>query len=245
MISEIAQKKRHKIFLELRDIERKIKNNLESQQRCLLYISSEHNRKNYEYLNKQIETYESIANEGDIDYMCALAKFYKENETYEKMKLYYLMAIDKGDVESMLDLGFYYKIQNNKENMLKFYLMASNKDNPEAHYKLAEYYDNINDMENMIKYCLMVIEYYKKRKNVKLNSTEYYMLKNSIFGLTNYYNKVVDKNSDLIIEYLNLGCELNVIDSKNELMRLMKIYSNKKRKFRNIDNYMQTENQCN
>ena len=67
-----------------------------------------------------------------------LAIYYKNIEKdYDKMKEYYLMAIEKDNSTAMYNLGHYYQtIKINYDKMKKYYLMAIKKGHFNAMYNL-------------------------------------------------------------------------------------------------------------
>ena len=81
------------------------------------------------------------------------------NINYDKMKKYYLMAIERGNNKSMYNLATYYKnIEKNNDEMLKYYLMAVENNYELSLLCLGTYYWGIENYDEMIKYYLMVIE---------------------------------------------------------------------------------------
>ncbi len=57
-----------------------------------------------------------------------LGNYYKNINDYDKMKIYYLMAIDIGNHDIMYKLGDYYEnIEKNYDLMGKYYSMVFNK----------------------------------------------------------------------------------------------------------------------
>ena len=58
-----------------------------------------------------------------------IGNYYKNVEKdYDKMKEYYLMAIDKGNSNAMYNLGNYYKnVEKDYDKMKEYYLMADRK----------------------------------------------------------------------------------------------------------------------
>jgi tetratricopeptide (TPR) repeat protein len=57
-----------------------------------------------------------------------LGYYYEQQENYENMMKYYLMAIENENSFAMYYLGYYYEKQKNYENMKKYYLMALEHD---------------------------------------------------------------------------------------------------------------------
>ena len=72
--------------------------------------------------------------------MYNLAVYYELIEkNYDKMKEYYLMAIDKDDLEAMCRLCLYYNnIEKKYEEYTKYILMAIEKGNSDARIKTKE-----------------------------------------------------------------------------------------------------------
>ena len=59
--------------------------------------------------------------------------YYEIEKNYDKMKEYYLMAIEKGILDAMNSLGLYYEnIEKNYDKMKKYYLMAIQKGHSNA-----------------------------------------------------------------------------------------------------------------
>ena len=73
---------------------------------------------------------------------------------YDKMKHYYLMAIDAGNSAAMNNLGYYYQhIEKDYVKMKQYYLMAIDKNNLKAMNNLEKYYsdDKIEFYKELIK----------------------------------------------------------------------------------------------
>ena len=88
--------------------------------------------------------------------------FYYEcvKNDYEKMKQYFLMAIDQGYVIAMRNLAIYYeKTEKDKINAIKYFLMAIEKDHVESMFDLAHMFEKLDDKVNVEKYYLMAIDH--------------------------------------------------------------------------------------
>jgi TPR repeat protein len=134
-----------------------------------------------------------------------------DEEKFELMKKYYLLAIEKDEVESMFALGDYYR--TNKENgnynfklMKKYYKMAIEKNHTNAMSNLGLYYQ-CNKENGNYKYGLMK-KYYKMAIK-KCN-------KIAITNLGNYYINV-EKKTILGVKYLELGVKHNYSLAMNSL----------------------------
>ena len=79
---------------------------------------------------------------------------------YDRMKKYYLMAIDKGNSDAAVSLGDYYRdTEKNFDEMKKYYLMAIDNGNSDAMVSLGYYYRNtVKNFDEMKKYYLMAID---------------------------------------------------------------------------------------
>jgi TPR repeat protein len=105
------------------------------------------------------------------DVLLALGNFYNEIK-YDKNKLreFYLMAIEKGNIEAMWKLAHDYERYSEKEETIKYYLMAIEKGSIHAMYNLARYYfENKENDEEAVKYTLMLIKE-KNREAMELST---------------------------------------------------------------------------
>ena len=86
--------------------------------------------KNYELMERYylIEINNGIIDKFKLKSLINLGNYYKYINDYDKMKIYYLMAIDMGDHDIMYKLGDYYEnIEKDYDLMEKYYSMAFNK----------------------------------------------------------------------------------------------------------------------
>lgn len=80
---------------------------------------------------------------------------------YQRMKTYYLAAIDGGNSWAMHNLAYYYRtIEVDRQQMKRYYLMSIDKGLMQTMRALAHYYqvDEV-DHEQMVKYYKMAIEH--------------------------------------------------------------------------------------
>jgi tetratricopeptide (TPR) repeat protein len=157
----------------------------------------------------------------------------------EKVKKYYLMAIENGNSYAMNNLGIYYKnIEKNYEEMKKYYLMAIENGDSNAMHNLGFYYYNVEkNYEEMKKYYLMAIEngdsdamcnlgyyYHYIEKNCEEMKKYYLMaIKNgdsyAMNNLCSYYKEVREPIENLYIDLVNVSNKNEIIDNKiNELL---------------------------
>ncbi len=154
-------------------------------------------------------------------------------KNYDKMKKYYLIAIDKGCFVSMNNLAcFYYRIEKNYDEMKKYYLMAIDLGCLESLSNLACYYRNIEkNYDEMKKYYFMAIDkgcsvsmnnlayYYKDIEKNYDDMKKYYLMaidKGSINAIVNlaYYYHHIEKNYDEMNKYylmaIDKGCDTSM-----------------------------------
>jgi len=141
------------------------------------------------------------AENGDINKIKELAKYYYDNDNLDGMAYCDELAIknnvDDVDVDAIMKLAIYYRKNGDMPRMLKCYTRAAAKNDKiaklhdKAHQndvnamdQLITHYSDINDSDSMIYYCIMaadkdhiksqkkLIEYYKKHKDTN-NMTKY------------------------------------------------------------------------
>jgi hypothetical protein len=83
-----------------------------------------------------------------------LGDYYYDNNQYDLMKKYYLLAIENKDIGAMLVLASYYQYTEiNYELMKKYLLMAIHENSDLAMYRLSKHYYTIKEnYEEAIKY---------------------------------------------------------------------------------------------
>jgi len=173
---------------------------------CILEYFSKNGLKLYDDLETKKncnEIYEILINDIDIlpnntnDILLFFMGIkYHIKMDYDKMKIYYLMAIKlNNNVGAMHKLGIYYQnIEKNYEEMKKYYLMGIKHNNTGAMTNLGLYYKEIErNYEEMKKYYLM---------GIKHNSTS------SMYNLGLYY-LLIEKNYDKMKKYLLMNIEHN------------------------------------
>jgi hypothetical protein len=160
--------------------------------------------------NTMIKYLKIASNDGCINAMKLLVKYYEEKSKFDLMEKYYLMAIDKGQTGMMIKFGDYHRNKKNYELMNKYYSMALELGDFFAYTGFAHYYHNINiDHEKMKKY------YHDAILSFSLNSR-----KNVTFGTTVYYRSDCDivKNNMQIQLISHYNAFSNINDSDFELM---------------------------
>jgi tetratricopeptide (TPR) repeat protein len=131
------------------------------------------------------------------------SRFYYRAKDYDKMKKYYLMAIEKDYGPSMHNLAcYYYSVEKNYELMKKYYLMAIKKDHVSSMNNLGYYYKNSleKDYELMKKYFLMAIE--KGNVNSMNNLAMYYYSKQNYELMKKYFLMAIERNHLISMDYL-------------------------------------------
>ena len=190
---------------------------------------------NYKYIShypkyiikKYIKTYPN--NYFEIGY---IYEYYYIN--CDKMKKYYMLAINSGNSNAMYFLGTYYGFIKKEYDYMKAYLIAAMElGNLNAIIQLGNYYHNEQDYKLMHKYYNMIIEdsrvmyslghyyqhievkyglmkkYYKmtiKLESIKLYSN--YIRPHSMNNLA-YYNAHIKKNYKLMKKYYIMAIKLN------------------------------------
>jgi len=117
------------------------------------------------YNNKNIEIDSS-----DVNKLLWNGNYYKNIEKdYDKMKKYYLMAIELNDSNAMNSLGYYYQnIEKDYDEMKKYYLMAIELNNDSAMNKLNNY-----NIINKTIYCPISLESKEKCYQIKKCNHEF------------------------------------------------------------------------
>jgi len=149
--------------------------------------------------NKNVDLYKD-----NVNLYFWIAKYYQYIEiNYDKIKEYYLIAIDLNHVGAMFNLALYYQnIENDYDKMKKYYLMAINLNHTGAMNNLALYYKNIeNNYDKMKEYYLMAIN---------LNHT-------GAMNNLGYYYHITEINYDKMKKYYLMAIEQNNSDAMNNL----------------------------
>ena len=153
--------------------------------------------------------------------------YFKENN-YDKMKEYYLMAIQLNNSDALQKMGRYYeKIEKDYDKMKEYYLMAIKLNNVPAMTNLAHYYQIIEyNYDKMKEYYLMAIEmhdsiamtnlavyYFDIEKNYD-KMKKYYLMAielNNSLAMYNFaiYYQYTEKNMDNAIKYYLMAIKLN------------------------------------
>jgi len=137
------------------------------------------------------------SNQGHIDSMLFLAKYYYNILKYDEMLKYYLMAlcIDNGNIDALFNLGIYYYEIEYYILMKKYWLMAIEKGDVNSMHWIGSYYSEVEDYTLMKKYYLLAYE----------NGHIY-----SLISLAEYYNFIYDYNE------MKKYCYLAINNSKND-----------------------------
>lgn len=145
-----------------------------------------------------------------------------ESDNYEKIKKYFLIAIDNGDLTSNYYLGLCYKKMKDFENMEKHLIIAATENINEAIRELTEYYKTTNNNGDMEKYLIMLIHNNEKQYELIKNYNEsikydYGIEKynDDIYELAKYYKK--NKCYDDMIKYYIMAINKGHIRSVHEL----------------------------
>jgi len=138
----------------------------------------------------------------DNKFLVLLGHYYLIENEYDKMKQYYIKAIQMGNTNAMFSLGLYY--QNHEHNydlMKQYYLMAIELGNDIAMCQLGYYYANINlNYELMKTYFDMAI----KRNNcdAMFNMAVYHFNHGNYDEMKKYYYMAIEHNHTLSMKNL-------------------------------------------
>jgi len=181
--------------------------------------------------NKNIDLYKY-----DKNLYIWIGNYYEHIEKdYDKMKKYYLMAIEMNNTDAMADMANYYQTTEiNYDKMKEYYLMAVEMNHPIAMNNLGFYYQYIKiDYDKMKEYYLMAIEldnsiamanlavYYHNIEKDYNKMEEYFLraidLNNSVAmdNLATYYYNT--KDYDKMKKYYLMAIELNNSKAMNRL----------------------------
>ena len=139
----------------------------------------------------------------------ALYFYYVNN--YDKMKYYYLKAIELNFSDSMNNLGFYYQyVEKNYDEMKKYYLMAIELNNTDAIGNLCEYYKTIKNYDEMEKYYLMAINLGDNR--VAYNLGFHYQTIKNYDEMKKYYSVAISLNNNYALYNLGYHYQYEEID---------------------------------
>jgi hypothetical protein len=212
------------------------------------YIISWCNQYNYAYI--ELDNYDNVyyllkngnVNQtDDCNELLYYGNYYNRVKLdYEKMKYYYLMAINKGNVDSLHNLGDYYHyIEKDYEKMKHYYLMGiENKQslgNLHCMNNLALYYQNIEkDYVKMKHYYLMAIE--KKNIISISNLAHYYTTVENDFDKMKYYYKmifdifdydyIISKNEKVFKNYIKYIFDEFDFTIDTKIISLLTLYDN-------------------
>jgi hypothetical protein len=216
--------------------------------KCYEEYGNDEDEISQEIMRRCYTCYKIAAKNGNIVAMIRLGELYYQDESYENMKTYYLMAIEKGDSNAMLKLADYYSDEGmNNDEAKKYYLMAVEKGNTNGMLSLANYYTNIEkNVNEMKKYAFMAIrnnngnaasflgDYYlnsEDEKNTQL-AKKFYLygvkLNNtfSMFALGNYYRDI--EHNYVLMHYYYSNAHKKCIESgtKEDIEMAGDIYFN-------------------
>lgn len=120
--------------------------------------------------------------------------YYSIELNYEKMKKYFLMAVNLGNVYAMINLGnYYYARENDSRKMKKYFTMAANLNNADAIIGLGDYYKYKKKYKKMKKYYLAAFNLNNFSSIIRLG--DYYRyIKENYQKMNKYYLMAVDKN---------------------------------------------------
>jgi tetratricopeptide (TPR) repeat protein len=174
----------------------------------------------------------------DTNILLWIGIYYNIQHDYDKMDIYYLIALERGNIDSMYYLGMYYcYIEKNYDKTEYYYLMAIESGN-DIHitHTLGYFYQTKACNYTKMKYYYLLsikrgctdsmnnLAYYYYEKKDYIKSMEYYLMsfeenKNicSIFALGSYYKKIEDY--DKMKYYYSFGS-----NDKNVVHELGKYY---------------------
>ena len=145
-----------------------------------------------------------------------ISLYYKNIKNYEKMKKYYLIAIEKENSDAMTNLGiYYYFIEKNHKEAIKYYSMAIEKGNSNAMLRLGCYCELIEDYEEMTKYFLMAIE--KDNSNAMYSLGSHYEDIQNYEEMKKYYLMAIEK--DNLDAMTNYACYYEDIEDYEEMKK--------------------------
>ncbi len=120
-----------------------------------------------EYTKLITQYYLMAIEEGSVNAMNKLGRFYKEQSMYgpntiqstKLMAKYYLMAIQNGSSYAMRKMGHYYSDEENYDLMKYFYELAFSHGDIKVAFYLGDYYQHIEPNKSLMKkYYLIAIE---------------------------------------------------------------------------------------
>jgi len=133
---------------------------------------------------------------GSVKAFVSLGDIYKEECKYDKMKKYYLIAIERGSHSANYKLGHHYQfVEKNPEECIKYYKQAIDKNYLFANHELGYYYETICDYEKMKIFYQKAISH---------------GIKESMYRLGNYYQHIeknIDEMKKCYETAINLNCK--------------------------------------
>ena len=164
-----------------------------------LHINNTPIPEHFEKLNHYVENGLFIEPETDQE-MFFYGLYFEETEEYEKMKKYYLMAIEKGNCLAMNNLGMYYYSLEDFDTAKKYLLKGVEKDNIDCIVNLGTYYNNIeNNFDEAIRYHEMAVT--KGNVDAMFNLGLIYKKKKDYENMMKYFMMVFDKGDEYDIEH--------------------------------------------
>lgn len=116
---------------------------------------------------KAINYYKLASEQNNLCAMTNLAMLYEKYGEYDKMKTYYLMAIEKDYKRAMRHLADYYAYdEKNHELAETYYLMAINKGSKSALCELNKYYKSMGLIIDQIELCISYCNDYVMRNKI-------------------------------------------------------------------------------
>jgi TPR repeat protein len=210
--------------LYINNVEKKVKNDIE-----YLYFGMYYQiNKNYDKMKKY---YLMAIKKGNSLAMNNLGLYYKEIENnYELAKKYYLMAIENGNIKVISSVICYYNYKYREQNkdLIKTYLLmavkkANNCKNTTdlyiyAIHSLGKWYQEVEHNDKLAEY------YYLMAINNKFSLKIGYRTYSNLAHLYYKQNKNYDKIFEYIIESIKLNFTYNLINIKNDLDLLFKLF---------------------
>ena len=147
---------------------------------------------------------------------------------YDKMKQYYLQAIELQNSSAMNNLGYYYKhIKKDYDKMKKYYLQAIELKHSGAMNNFGYYYKTIEkDYDKMKQYYLQAIELNDGDAMNNLGCY-YHTIEKDYDKMTKYYLQSIELNNSNAMKNLSLYFKSNIeqlyyvlisIENKNDLI---------------------------
>ena len=198
------------------------KNDADSIYNLSIYYKEQNNDEKREYwLLKGV-------NIEDPDCMCELAKFYENSNFHdkeEKIKKYYLLAIDLNYLKAYYLLGMWYSKNSEPDDMVYYFIRAIDDYRYDRHLKNKQhkntYIDEDYNVNLVVKMMLKTAGYFDDDMRDHRNAVKYYEMavkQNSIQAMYNLGRIYLERDEpEKMKKYFLMAIHLNDIDSMFDL----------------------------